>query len=104
AVKLVPSRGVWLRGANIVGKIDLYRSSVPFSLTLYDCLLNDGINISHAKVQELDIRNSCSAAIDASGAQIAESVYLLTSCVFGGLDFSAAQIGGDFDFSGGLAF
>ena len=104
AVKLVPSRGVWLRGVNIQGKLDLYRCEVPFSLTFYDCLFDDGLNISHAKIEELDIRNCCSAAIQARGVQIAENVYLLTTCVFGGLDFIDAQVGGDFDFTGGLAF
>ena len=103
-MKLVPSRGVWLRGVHIQGKIDLYRCDVPFSLTFYDCLFDDGLNISHAKLEELDIRNCCSAAIQARGVQIAENVYLLTTCVFGGLDFIDAQIGGDFDFTGGLAF
>lgn len=104
AVKLVPSHGVWLRGANIVGKVDLYRSDVPFSLTFYDCHFADGLNIAHAKLQELDIRNCRSAAVEARAVQIAENVYLLTTCVFGGLDFIDAQIGGDFDFSGGRAF
>jgi hypothetical protein len=103
AAKLVPSRGVWLRGVTVVGKVDLYRCDVPFSLTLYDCLLAGGLTISHAKLQELDIRNSCLAGVQARGAQIAENVYLLTTSVFGGLDFIDAQIGGDFDFSGGLA-
>lgn len=65
AAKLVPSRGVWLRGANIVGNVDLYRSTVPFSLTFYDCLFNDGLNVSHAKLQELDIRNCCTSAVQA---------------------------------------
>jgi hypothetical protein len=104
AVKIVPSRGVWLRGVNIQGKLDLYRCDIPFSLTFYDCLFDNGINISHAKLEELDIRNCCSAAIQARSVQIAENVYLLTTCVFGGLDFIDAQIGGDFDFTGGLAF
>ena len=35
---------------------------------------------------------------------MAENVYLLTTTVFGGADFIDATIGGDFDFSGGLAF
>ncbi len=104
AVKLVPSRGVWLRGARIDGRIDLYRTNVPFSLTFYDCLFTNGFNIAHAKLEELDIRNSFSAAIQARGVQIAENLYLLTTSVFGGLDFIDAQIGGDFDFTGGLAF
>jgi hypothetical protein len=104
AVKLVPSRGVWLRGAYIQGQLDLYRCDVPFSLTFYDCLFANGMNIAHAKLQELDIRNCCSAAIHARSVQTAENIYLLTTCVFGGLDFIDSQIGGDFDFSGGLAF
>ena len=104
AVKIVPSRGVWLRGVQIQGKVDLFRCNIPVSLTFYDCLFDDGLNISHAKLEELDIRNCCSAAIQARSVQIAENVYLLTTCVFGGLDFIDANIGGDFDFNGGLAF
>lgn len=104
AIKLVPSHGVWLRGAKIDGRIELYRTDVPFSLTFYDCLFDEGINIAHAKLQELDIRNSCSAAIHARAVQTAENIYLLTTCVFGGLDFIDANIGGDFDFTGGLAY
>ncbi|MEX2308310.1 MAG: hypothetical protein WD738_11985 [Pirellulales bacterium] len=103
AKKLVSSRGIWIRGAKIEGKIELYRSEIPFSLTVYDCLLAGGINLAHAKLQELDIRDSCAAGVQARGVQIAENVYLLKSTVSGGLDFIDAQIGGDFDFSGGLA-
>jgi hypothetical protein len=101
ALKLVPSHGIWLRGANITGKINLYRSNVPFPLTFYECLLDNGINIGHAKLQELDCTNSCTARIDARGAQIAENVYLMRTCVFGGMDFIEAQIAGDLDLNGG---
>ena len=104
AAKHVPSHGVWLRGVNIDGKVNLYRTTVPFSLTFYDCLFGNGINIAHAKLQELDIRNCCSAAVEARAVQVVENVYLLTTSIFGGLDFIDANIGGDFDFSGGLAF
>jgi hypothetical protein len=104
ATKLVPSRGVSLRGVTVAGKIDLYRSNVPFSVSIYDCLFTNGLNISHAKLQELDLRNCCSAAVQARAVQINENLYFLTSCVFGGLDFIDANIGGDFDFSGGFAF
>ncbi|HEX4412688.1 MAG TPA: hypothetical protein VH107_03605 [Lacipirellulaceae bacterium] len=104
AMKLVPSRGVSLRGVTVSGRFDLYRTAVPFSLAFYDCLFTEGINISHAKLQELDIRNCCSAAIQARAVQVNENVYLRTCCVFGGVDFIDANIGGDFDFSGGLAF
>ena len=54
----------------------LYRCIVPFSLTFYDCLLDSGINIRNAKVQELDITNCCSAKIDGPRRQVAENVYL----------------------------
>jgi hypothetical protein len=52
AARLVPNRGIWLRGASIDGKIELYRADVPFSLTMYDCLLNGGLNLEHADLQE----------------------------------------------------
>jgi hypothetical protein len=101
AVKLVPSHGVWLRGASISGRINLYRANVPFPLTFYECLLDNGVNLGHAKLQELDCTNCCSARIDARGAQVAENVYLMRTCVYGGIDFIEAQITGDFDMNGG---
>ena len=104
AVKLVPSRGIWLRGVNVVGQLDLYRSEVPFSITIYDCLLGGGMNLAHAKLQELDVRNCCTAAVKARGAHVEESVCLCNTVVFGGVDFIDANVGGDFDFAGGLAF
>lgn len=104
AAKLVPNRGIWLRGVNVEGNLDLYRINAPISFTFYDCLLGGGLNIAHAKLQELDIRNCCLATISARGVQIAENVCLLNSAVYGGLDFIDAQVQGDFDFSGGLAF
>src|SRR3954471_829389 len=104
AAKLVPSHGLWLRGVSVAGRVDLYRTNVPFALTFYDCLFCDGLNISHAKLPELDLRNCCSAHIEARSVQVAENFYLLTTCVFGGLDFIDANIGGDFGFNGGLAF
>lgn len=104
ASRLVPSHGIWLKGVEIEGRINLYRYSVPFSLTFYDCLLNDGMYIANAKLQELDIRNSCSAAIAAREMSASENVYLIGTAVFGGANFTGAQIAGDFNFSGGLAF
>jgi hypothetical protein len=104
AARMVPSRGVWLRGVQVAGQIDLFRGRVPFSLTFYDCLLDDGMNLAHAELQELDLRNSCSATIQARGVKIAENAYLNGTAVFGGLDFTEARIGGDFDCSGGLVF
>ncbi len=104
AAKMIPHRGIWLRGVRLEGNLDLYRIDAPISFTFYDCLISEGLNIAHAKLQELDIRNSCTAAISARGVQIAENVYLLNSAVFGGLDFIDAQVLGDFDFSGGIAF
>ncbi|MCC7473815.1 MAG: hypothetical protein IT425_00345 [Pirellulales bacterium] len=104
AAKIIPNRGVWVRGANIRGQLNLYRAQVPFSLAFYDCLFNNGINLGHAKMQEVDIRNCCSAAISARAVQVAENFYLLTTSIFGGLDLIDANLGGDLDMSGGLAF
>lgn len=103
ALRLVPKRGIWLRGAKITGKIDLYRAEFPFPLTMYDCLLSGGINLEHARLQEIDIRNSCSAPIYAPGLHVDENVYLNGTCVYGGINFIDAQIAGDLDFTGGLA-
>jgi hypothetical protein len=104
ASRLVPSHGIWIRGLKIEDRVNLYRCDLPYSLTFYDCLLDDGLNVRNANLQELDITNCCSAKIDARGVQVAENVYLVRTAVFGGLDFIEAQIGGDLDMDGGLAF
>jgi hypothetical protein len=104
ASRLVPSQGLWLKGAKIEGQVFLYRATVPFSLTLNQCLLNNGINIRNAKLQELTITDSCSSRIDARGVQSAENVYMMRTAVFGGLDLIEAQIAGDLDLNGGLVF
>lgn len=104
ATRLVPSRGIWLRGVKIVDTLTFYRGTVPFSLTFFDCMLDSGLNIRYAKVQEIDIYNCCSAKVDGFHAQIAESVNLRKTTVYGGVNFVEAQIGGDLDMDGGLIF
>jgi hypothetical protein len=104
ASRHVSNHGIWIRGAKIEGRVHLYRCVLPYSLTFYDCLLDDGITLRNAKLQELDITNCCTAKIDARGVQIAENVYMPRTAVFGGVDFIEAQIAGDLDMDGGLAF
>jgi hypothetical protein len=104
ASRLVPSQGMWIKGLKIVGKVDLYRAAVPFSITFNQCLLDNGINIRNAKLQELTITDCCSNRIDARGVQVAENVYMMRTAVFGGIDFIEAQIAGDLDVNGGLVF
>jgi hypothetical protein len=104
AARLVPSYGIWLTGASIRGKVYLYRATVPFSLAFNKCYLESGVNIRNAKLQELTISDCCSVRIDARGVQVAENVYMMRTSVYGGLDFIEAQIAGDLDLTGGLAF
>ncbi len=104
ATQLVPHRGIWLRGARIEGHLILYRCTVPFSLALVDCIIENGVNVRNAKLQHLDLTNSCSARIEGRGVEVAENVYLLRTAVFGGIDLIEAKIEGDLDMDGGLAF
>jgi hypothetical protein len=104
ATRLVPSRGIWLRGVKIVDALTFYRGTVPFSLTFFDCMLDSGLNVRYAKVQEIDIYNCCSAKVDGFHAQITENVNLRKTTVYGGVNFVEAQIAGDLDMNGSLVF
>jgi hypothetical protein len=57
AAKLIPTRGICVRGLKIEGKVDLYRCNVPASQTFYECMFSNTLNLIHATLQYLDIRN-----------------------------------------------
>jgi hypothetical protein len=68
-----------------------------FSLTFYDCLFDDGLNISHAKRRT---RHPQLPLGRHPPGRANRRERLPVDDVFGGL---ISSIGGDFDFSGGLA-
>src|SRR6266478_517735 len=56
ASKLVHPSGVGLAAARIVGKLDLSYLEVIHPLTLLDCSIPGGIDLSHAQVNSIDLR------------------------------------------------
>jgi len=102
ARKQVHPRGIQVYGADITGPLDLSFVNIPFGLGFQRCRLKDGINLLRAEVSQLDLRGSLVQAITADGLIVKNYVFLRNGfTATGEVRLLEAQIGGDFDCSGG---
>ncbi len=102
ARKQVHWQGVQLYGADVTGSLDLSLVSIPFQLALRRCRLQEVMILSQAEVSQLDLQGSLVPGIGADGVIVKNQVLLGNGfTAAGGVRFSGAQIGSDFDCSGG---
>ncbi len=64
APKIQP-HGIRIRGARIVGNIDLNSLSIPFNIFLNECSIPNALDLRHATVRSLDLSGSQTIGIDA---------------------------------------
>jgi len=76
ARKQVDPRGIQIRGARITGKLDLSFTNVPFPLALVSCRLQQGLDVSWAKMPVLDLEGSWTGEIDADGLKLEGELFL----------------------------
>lgn len=113
ASKLVHPSGVGLAAARIVGKLDLSYLEVIHPLTLLDCSIPDGIDLSHARVKSIDLRRSWTGTIDGDLLIVHgdldlplghyDSISLFRAEIEGNLDCSASRLSGDPPLAAALA-
>jgi len=113
ASKLVHPSGVGLAAARIVGRLDLSYLEVIHPLTLFDCSIPDGIDLSHARIDSLDLRRSWTGTIDGDLSTVHgdllfrlgryDSISLFRSEIGGNLDCSASRLVGDPPLAAALA-
>src|ERR1700722_4147750 len=101
AAKYVHPSGIGIAGARITGLLDLSYATVTLPITLLDCAMADGIDLSFARLVSIDLRRSWTGTIDGEQAQVHGDV-LLRLGHYDDVNFYRAQIDGDRDCSGGL--
>lgn len=94
-------RAVKLRGARITGLLDLEASTVACPLLLWDCYLDEWVNLSEAVAPSIRMPGCHLSAFIAPQLRTTGDVSLASGfSVQHGVDLSGAQIGGYLDLSG----
>ncbi|MDD7965499.1 hypothetical protein [Actinomycetospora lemnae] len=107
----VDPRGVQLRGARIVGRLDLDQLSATVPLTLVDCRLDEGVTAQAAHLPHLALHRCCvstiySSALNAAGIRLDDDLHLTSSVLTTtatdtfAVSLAGARIEGDFNCSG----
>jgi hypothetical protein len=113
ASKLVHPSGVGVAGARIVGKLDLSYLDIIHPLTLLDCSIRDGVDLSHARVNSIDLRRSWTGTINGDLAMVQgdldlslgryDSISLFRTEIGGNLDCSSSRLAGEPPLAAALA-
>jgi hypothetical protein len=113
ASKLVHPSGVGLAGARIIGRLDLSYLEVIHPLTLLDCLISNGIDLTNARVKSIDLRRSWTGTIEGDLSMVHgdldlpmghyDSISLFRSEIDGNLNCSASRLAGDPPLAAALA-
>jgi hypothetical protein len=99
AAKLIHPSGIGVAAARIAGQIDLEYLTSAFPLTLLDCSVPDGLDLSYAHLRAVDLRRSWTGPIFAEEAIIDGHVGLQYGH-YGEVSFFRTEIKGDIDCSG----
>ena len=100
ASRLVHPSGIGIAGARIEGKLDLSFLNVAVPLTLIDCSIADGVGLSFAHIQGIDLRECWTGPISADRATIHGDVTLREGH-YDAVNFFRSEIDGTLDCSGG---
>ncbi len=100
ASKLVHPSGIGIAGARIAGEIDLSYATVTLPITLLDCVIAEGLDLSFSRIGSIDLRRSWTGPIDAQQAQVNGDVELRLGH-YDYVNFFRAVIDGNLDCSSG---
>lgn len=93
AVAAVPGRtpGVRIRGARIVGELDLRHGAVGVPLTMLACTFTEAVRLEEAETRSIDLSGSRLAGLRATGAHIRGSIDLRRARITGGRQAALLQ-------------
>lgn len=93
AVAAVPGRtaGVRMRGARIVGELDLRHGTVAVPLTMLACAFTEALRMEEAETRSIDLAGSRLAGLRATGAYIRGSLNLKQAQIAGGREAALLQ-------------
>jgi hypothetical protein len=100
ASKYVHPSGIGIAGARIAGEIDLSYATVTLPITMLDCSIPDGIDLSYSHIASIDLRRSWTGPINAQQALVQSDV-LLRLGRYDYVNFYRGEIDGNLDCSSG---
>jgi len=100
ALKHVHPSGIGLGGARITGPLDLSFMHVGAPITLVNCSVPDGINLSYADTRALDFRRDAIGQIEGARA-VVHGDFTLGQGSYATLDLFRARVDGDLNLSAG---
>jgi cytoskeletal protein CcmA (bactofilin family) len=103
ASRFVTHRGIGIKGARIVGRLDLHAANIIYGLYLDHCAIPAGINLLSAEIHSLNLSGSHTGRITADGIKVEAGVFLRGGFRSAGrVRLIGAQIGANLDCSGGI--
>ncbi len=99
AGRYIHPSGPGFAGARVAGRIDFSYLRIQRPITMLGCYIPDGIDLSEAHLQAIDLRRSRTGAINADSAEIDGDVSMLRGD-YGPVSLFRARIGGNLDFIG----
>lgn len=90
---ILPRHGVRIKGAKIVGKLDLSNSVVRVPLELQHCCFTEKIDASSSQLNFLSLCGSLTQQIEADAVQIAHDLDLEDIWVEGGISLQDSRLG-----------
>jgi hypothetical protein len=100
ASKLVHPSGIGVAGARITGELDLSYLSLALPLTLIDCAIADGIDLSFAHIRSIDLRKCWTGPIVFEQTNVSGDVSLRYGH-YGEVNMFRSTIAGTLDCSSG---
>jgi hypothetical protein len=105
AVAAIPGRtaGVRMRGARVVGELDLRHGTVAAPLTMLSCTFTEPLRLEEAETRSIDLSGSRLAGLRATGANVRGSLKLRDAEITGGGEDAAhlQKLTVDTDFDAG---
>jgi len=93
AVAAVPGRtaGVRMRGARVVGELDLRHGAVAVPLTMLACTFTEPLRLEEAETRSIDLTGSHLAGLRATGAHVRGTLDLKQARITGGREAALLQ-------------
>ncbi len=102
ASRFISRKGIQIRGARIVGRLDLESADLPYQMALTNCRCEAEILLRGAHVKELSLSSSHTRSINLEGAKIEGGVFLNEGFkAQGEVGLLGATLGGQLNCSGG---
>src|SRR5262249_49196532 len=99
ANRFLDPSGLGIAGARIEGKLDLSYVKGDKPLTIVNCYIPDGIDVTFSHLQGVNVRSSSTGPIDADQSELAGDLAVRFG-TYGPVSLFRARIGGNFDCTG----